>query len=542
MRIWIFLASVVVVAVVPAGIGAAHRPPGNKRHGNQSFVEKVRFRRKLRRGFAESLTLLVALLLAPGVAVAGTVERQSPWVELAQTDLAAIRDNVLAIHPAVRDPQNPDFVATTDAAYRAALEQAQRAQSFLDWRATVGGFIQSFRDGHTFLRYNAQPSRVRWPGFLIDGRGGGYVAAAVVADAGIMSGDRLVACDGIPIDQLLKQRLDAKEADWSKPPERIRQAWRLFVDYDVDAAPPVRMCEIDRAGKTASITLVWREGSTPDLIAQSAPLQRSPAQRRPIALSYLADGAALIQIGSFGDEAKLGELAKAMTADRARLRAARYAVFDLRGNRGGNSTWGGTYGRILFGDPVVDALDEPASGKFFRASTEAIGRLRLIAKEFREAGPAMAEVADYWTKIADRVAASPDGDTKLFTDFLNAPVKKPHRPPVPAYRGPAYVLTDAGCFSSCVVAANILIKLGGINVGEVMGQNEEYGEITGPIDLPSKLGRYWLPISIIRQRKEDLGGRPVVHAWAGAIDDDPGILAWIADLSKNTSSRASVKQ
>lgn len=276
------------------------------------------------------------------------------------------------------------------------------------------------------------------------------------------------------------------------------------------------------------------------MLAQAAPLQRSPAQRRPIALSYRADGAALIQIGSFGDETKLRELAKAMTADHARLRAARYVVFDLRGNRGGNSTWGGTYGRILFGDPVVDALDEPASGKFFRASPEAVGRLRLMANGYRDAGQSMVEVADYWTKIADRVAASPDGDSKLFTDFLNAPVKKPSRPPVPAYRGPVYVLTDAGCFSSCVVAANILIKLGGINVGEVMGENEEYGEITGPIDLPSKLGRYWLPISIIRQRQEDLGGRPVVHAWNGAMDDDTGILAWIADLSKHTPLRGEV--
>lgn len=488
------------------------------------------------------ILLCLGLLLVSPVMASEPGDEVSPWATLAQADLAAIRDNVLAIHPAVRDPQNPDFVATTDAAYRAAMNRAKQAQSFLDWRATVGGFIQSFRDGHTFLRYNAQPSRVRWPGFLIDGRGGGYVTAAVAADAGVISGDRLVACDGVAIDELLKERLDAKEADWSKPPERIRQAWRLFVDYDVDAAPPVRTCEVDHAGKTASITLAWREGATPDLLAQAAPLQRSPAQRRPIALSYLADGAALIQIGTFGDEAKLGDLAKAMTADRAQLRAARYVVFDLRGNRGGNSTWGGTYGRILFGNAVVDALDEPASGKFFRASTAAVGRLRLIAKEFRDEGPSMAEVANYWTKIADRVAASPDGDTKLFTDFLNAPVKKLRRPPVPAYRGPVYVLTDAGCFSSCVVAANILIKLGGINVGEVMGENEEYGEITGPIDLPSKLGRYWLPISIIRQRKEDLGGRPVVHAWTGAMDNDAGILAWIADLSRHTSLRGSAEQ
>lgn len=476
--------------------------------------------------------LAIALMVAPAAARAAQRDQVSPWSALAQADVEAIRNNVVAIHPAVRDPQNPDFVATTEAAYRNALADAGQARSFLDWRRVVGGFIQSFRDGHTFIRYNAQPSRVRWPGFLIDARGGGYVAAAVAGDAGLTTGDRLVACDGVAIETLLKDRLDAREADWSKPPERIRQAWRLFVDYDVEAAPSLTQCEVDRAGARITIALKWRDGSTPMLLDQAGPLQRVAPANRPVALSFRTDGAALIQIGSFGDEAALGALEHAMSVDTARLRAAPYVVFDLRGNRGGNSTWGGIYGRILFGDARVDALGEPASGKYFRASPQAVMRLRLIAREFADAGQSMAEVAAYWTKIAERVAASPDGDTKLFVDFINPPVRKPRRAPAPAYRGPVYVLTDAGCFSSCVVAANILIKLGGINIGEVMGQNEEYGEVTGPIDLPSRLGRYWLPISIIRQHKEDLGGRPVAHAWIGALRDDTGILAWIAELAK----------
>ncbi|MGJ3648171.1 S41 family peptidase [Sphingomonas sp. GlSt437] len=475
---------------------------------------------------------MVALMLSLPTRAMAADDPASSWAALAQADVTEIHDEVRAIHPGMRDPQNPGFEAQTEGAYRSALLEAGRARSFLDWRSAVAAYIQSFRDGHTFIRYNAQPSRVRWPGFLIDGRGGGYVAAAVADGAGVATGDRLIACDGVPIDTLLKDRLDAREADWSKLPERVRQAWRLFVDYNVDAPPPIKSCRFDHAGMATDVKLAWREGSTPALLEMAAPLQRVAIPRRPTALSYRPDGAALIKIGSFGDEAALGVLERAMKADQARLRAAPYVVFDLRGNAGGNSTWGGTFGRILFGDSVVDALPEPASGKYFRASPEAVARLRLIAQEFRAGGPAMADVADYWTKIADRVAASPDGDAKLFTDFVNAPVKPPKRPPVPAYRGPVYVLTDAGCFSSCVVAANILIKLGGTNVGEVMGQNEEYGEITGPLPLPSGLARYWLPISIIRQRKEDLGGRPVAEAWDGSMTDDAGILAWIAMLAR----------
>lgn len=473
-------------------------------------------------------SLIGLLLAAPAVAADPTSDA---WASLARADVEAIHRDVLGIHPGVRDPQNPGFVATMEGHYRTAQARAAAAHSYLDWRDAVNGFIQSFRDGHTFVRYDAIPANLRWPGFLIDGRGTGYVAALVDGAPGVANGDAITACDGQPIAEVLKTRLDAREADWSKAPERVRQAWRGFIDYRTDGPPSIKACAIVHDGKPSEVTLKWRTTPTSTLVPRTSPLQRV-IPGRPVSLDYRPDGAALIRIGSFGDEVTLKALADAMTAGQAKLRAAPYVVFDLRGNRGGNSTWGGTYGRILFGDAVVDALDEPSTGKYFRASPQAIARLRLIAQEFIDDGPGMAEVAAYWTKIADRVAASPDGDTKLFTDFVNPPVPKPKVPPVAAYRRPVYILTDAGCFSSCIVAANTLIKLGGINVGEVMGENEEYGEITGPIALPSGLGRYWLPISIIRQRREDLGGTPVKRSWNGAMDDDAGVYGWIGGLAK----------
>lgn len=88
-----------------------------------------------------SILLCLGLRLVSPVMASEPGDEVSPWATLAQADLAAIRGHVLAIHPAVRDPQNPDFVVATDAAYRAAVNRAKQAQSFLDWRATVGGFI-----------------------------------------------------------------------------------------------------------------------------------------------------------------------------------------------------------------------------------------------------------------------------------------------------------------------------------------------------------------------------------------------------------------
>ncbi len=478
--------------------------------------------------------LFIAALIAVASPAAGQ-ESPSAWATLARGDIDAIRRDVLTIHPGMRDPQNPDFSAKTEAAYKTAIDRAAHARSFLDWRASVGGFIQSFRDGHTFLRFNASPTRVRWPGFLIDAQGDGYVAAKVAPDlTDIAEGDPVTACDDTPIATLMAMRLDGREADWSKPAERRRQGWRLFIDYDVDAAaPPIRRCSVTHAGKQIEIALPWRIEATAALLERAAPLTRATATTRPIALHYLPDGAAQIAIGSFGDEGALGALAKAMQADQARLRAAPYIVIDLRGNGGGNSTWGATFGAILYGDKAVAALPEPALGKYFRASPEAVARLRALAAGFAADGPDMAPVARYWRTLADRVAATPAGDSALFADFVTPPARtRPARMPKPLLTHPVFLLTDAGCFSSCIVAANTLAQLGAVEVGEITGENEEYGEVTGPLFLPSGLGRYWLPVSIIRQRTGDLKGPPLGHAWPGAMDDDAGLYAWIAGLAK----------
>jgi hypothetical protein len=100
-----------------------------------------------------------------------------------------------------------------------------------------------------------------------------------------------------------------------------------------------------------------------------------------------------------------------------------------------------------------------------------------------------------------------------------------------------FVLTDAGCFSSCVVVMNTLKRMGAIQVGEASGQNEVYGESVGPFHLPSGLGWYRIPVSIIRQPRSSLGGLPPDIPWSGAMDDDQGIHAWIAKLASGAKTR-----
>lgn len=478
----------------------------------------------------------------PGVAPENGDPAADAWRTLAIADVEAIRAAVRDIHPGYRDPETPDFADRVAAAYGEARRKAGQAESFLDWRSATLGFMLSFRDGHAIYRLNAAPTRVRWPGFLLDAQGGHYVVRKPLLsrDSGpdVPQGARVMSCDGIDIDTLLRERLDGTEADWSKPSERIRHAYKLLIDYRADSAVPVSTCRIAWEDVETEVELAWQT----DLWSELAPALGvfSREVERPVALRMLPSGAYWLTLGSFGDEGGLMRLAEALEADLDRLRSSAFIVLDLRGNRGGNSGWGTTLAGLIYGESAVashlarrDARSPPRHGKFWRATPAAAAQARATAKRFAQMGPEMAGPAEYFDDVAALIDSAPSGDRALVKDPWSSP--EPSDQPqsaqiAPAFTQPVYLLTDAGCFSSCVLALDPLRAMGAVVVGETTGQNAEYGEVAGPLTTPSGLGRYLIPMSVIRQRPETLIVVPD-RVWSGAMDDDAGITAWIEGMS-----------
>jgi hypothetical protein len=282
----------------------------------------------------------------------------SPWAELAAKDVEAFCSDIRGVHPGMVDPLSPTFAKQVDGACRAAAERSRNAGSFLDWMETMQGLVTSFRDGHTGIAFTVLPAQLRWPGFLIDGQGGRWVVRrppnAPAADTTPAEGAELVECDGRPADRFLEQQLDRKTVDWSKAPERIRQAFRAFTTYRLDGTPPATECRFRSGGRTVNVRLEWRPITSVAMQPLLAPYLRRGATSRPIGVSFAPDHHAWVQIGNFKDETTLKALEADLLAKRARLRSAPYVVFDLRGNGGGNSTWGGRFASILWGADAVE--------------------------------------------------------------------------------------------------------------------------------------------------------------------------------------------
>jgi hypothetical protein len=155
--------------------------------------------------------------------------------------------------------------------------------------------------------------------------------------------------------------------------------------------------------------------------------------------------------------------------------------------------------------------------------------MHAAGDEYAAEGPDFVELAQYWRALGDTIAAAKEDG--LYQDECCRPKPRPSLVPSSTYTGKAFVLTDAGCFSSCVVVLNTFKRMGAIQVGEASGQNEVWGESVGPFNLPSGLGWYRIPVSIIRQPRSSLGGLPADISWSGAMDDDQGLREWIATLA-----------
>ena len=191
---------------------------------------------------------LPALLLSALTAAATPYDSSaSAWASLAAADVAKFCSDIRGVHPGMVDPLSPNFARQVDRACDVAAERSRSAASFLDWMDIMQSLVTSFRDGHTGITFTVVPTQLRWPGFLIYGQGGRWVvrrpAGIAATDSGPAEGAELLGCDGMPAATFLERQLDQKTVDWSKEPERIRQAFRAFITYRLDGPPPATRCQ-----------------------------------------------------------------------------------------------------------------------------------------------------------------------------------------------------------------------------------------------------------------------------------------------------------
>lgn len=469
------------------------------------------------------------------------------WAARTEADIAAIDGWMREAYPGFVDPETPEVPVRWSGAYGEAQKRAARVTDYGGWRATVFALVNAAHDGHVGLGETSPSTERKWAGIVLERRGETFLArrpaeSPLPFDPRVPDGARLLSCDGEPAEAALAKRLDGFVTDWSIPAQRSAYASSLFIDRGNPFAAPPRRCSFEIGGKPIEIELRWNVVDAKAVNAAIAPYRRIKRQTERVDLTFAPGGSAWITLGNLGDFAAYQKLKAEVAARKAEILAAPYLVFDLRGNGGGDSSLGDALARELWGEAAFVPAPAVAEHKRWRASPLVAETMRAARDKMATSAnpnPGLISLVDALLPALGRAIAekAPLVLDPGYTD--TAPDPEPAAAavgkPAPRHARPVYVLTDGGCFSSCILTYYMLKRMGAVHIGDPTGVHTVFGESWFQRPLPSGQGAMMIPMAILAYPRDLVGGETPEMPWPGASDDEAGLTAWIAaDAAKRS--------
>ncbi|WP_297802619.1 S41 family peptidase [uncultured Brevundimonas sp.] len=451
-----------------------------------------------------ALPLMAFAAMAVGHNAHASDGQDRDWADTLRQDATAIHAALQDSHPGPYDPLNPDFRRQLDEGLNTALARASQTSSMDGWWWAIRGYVASFDDAHVFasLKVTSAYER-RWPGFLTAYQGDDIVVTTTQAGADMPpAGSKLVSCDGVPAEALASQRLGQFRGRWFLKAQRQRFGDLLFIDEGNPFAPLPAQCDFEVDGQSRAYALQWRVGGDELQQAQTA-AAAVPATKAH--LTRLDDGGFWIatptfdanpQSASFGS---LNAVLDGMAARQDELRSAPYVVFDLRGNRGGSSSWSQRMARTLWGEAWLEHHAPKSSQAVdWRASTANhayLGEIHDILK-----GQAPDEVIAFLDEARVGMGEAIARGDAYWTETFESEAAQSPAPSTSPVSSKVFILTDYMCVSACLDAVDVWKAAGGIQIGTETSADTLYMEIR-ETELPSGLSGLSIPIKVYRGRE-----------------------------------------
>jgi hypothetical protein len=452
------------------------------------------------------------------------------WAGLTATDVEAAYRILSEDHPALSaEIGDGAFRARIDAARSLALSRAKQVTTDGGYLATLSALAVAAGDKHIWSRAKEPSETVDWAGVILSRRGNRYVVVEHDAPTGpSLKGAVLVGCDGIDVDRLAETRLGGFRAVWSIEAQRIQNAPLLLVDFANPFAPRPKTCTFEAGGARRDLALEWRPIKRDDLRPRIAPaLNRGAAGFGVRAFA----GGQWIALQSLGDKAPAVVQAVRDQADA--LRAAPIVVLDMRGNGGGNSTFGDQIAAVLFGDARIAALQRDPSSRgcntVWRISPRNLATMRSYLDRFRTNAPDFAREIERQLKAAEGRASGFTGP--IDCERTEGPGPAPDRLPPQAAKGRIVLLTDNACFSSCLLVADRFRKLGALHVGQATDAGTAYFEVREDL-LPSGKSYFSTLQAFSPSSPKEIGPFAPAVAYDSDIADTKALETWIGATTR----------
>jgi len=473
---------------------------------------------------------LGAVFLATVCAGAMADPAVTDWAAAARRDIAFAGATMATAHAGVASGDQ-SVVVPLETGLRLGLAEAEQVRDEQDYRRLMMRFIAGFGDPHTGI--DIKQTIRGWTGMLVDGVDGRYRVAW--SEPGWPSslppvGAIVDSCDGVWFGTWLKTQVAPFVSESVEYPSTFSSLARaVMLDRGLGWTP--KACTFTLAdGSRRSHTLSMQAATEPDARARLLAAQRKVrAAAAPAGMRALGAAKTWVGMPSFSGKQD-GPAYEALYPKLAALPKSGWVVFDLRGNGGGDSSWGTRALAALFGAAYADRLAQSGGlEKYMVANPTSADVLKryIAAPEFA------ASKAGNEADLAKVEAAIGRGQKLALVDgdagAAERPVPllaRPHGPRIAA-------LIDRNCFSSCM---NFLQQIRTIADSVVLGEAtigySPFGE-TMVAPLPSGGGRLFIPTALYKTTQPTRAPFLPDLPYTGNMADDAALMRWVgATLDK----------
>ncbi|MXO64139.1 hypothetical protein GRI48_14135 [Altererythrobacter oceanensis] len=462
-------------------------------------------------------------------------ESGNPWQLIAREDARAALELIESNHPGA-DPSLGDarFLERIRIARANVEQRLTKVDSYPAYNALMSGLAADFGDGHIWSTALVEYKFRAWTGIILSRRGGAWIVGAQEQHDGERDivGFRLVSCDGADVDAWARERIGLFKGNPEVESQLAQNAaWLLLRDGNPFLTRPESCVLESPQGVREQVDLNWRQIQVADL---EPFIVRAEGKRTGAGMGVEKfDRGYWIKLETLG--AGAAEVVAEVDKHQKELRTAPMVVLDLRGNGGGDSSYASAIATTLVGAETVAAAARPADdcrGAFWRVSPGNLEMLRGWRDRLaRDDAKSFSYVSDL---VQDMEAALIE--SRAFAPALPSCAREPsteiiadgHKLPSPEMLGRLVLLTDRSCFSSCLIAADLFLRLGALHVGEATDVSTRYMEVRQEV-LPSGI-RTFSTLQKVALGLEDYGPFEPEVNYSGDLADTEKIQGWISQL------------
>jgi len=479
------------------------------------------------------IAFLAVCVATPALAQAKLPDTPEAWRTATLEDLTAIHDILRDNSPAMLvDRDSAGFRRWLNDGLAQAREGLPKVRDATSYYFEMTGYVNGFRDEHIqwgLAGRGVNLDWVAWPDFVLRWRDGRYEVAYSAPDRADLPplGASLISCDGKSVEDVVRSH-DRYDGDLTLASERYFWAPFLLIDNGDPFVARPASCVFSAGGVTRAYSLHWTRPTGEQIRASLVSFAHTQAS---LDVQPWDGRGWWITVPSMnGDQDWNGFYAK-VQAHLAQLRSSDLVVIDVRGNSGGDSTFGDRLLRLLWGDAMVDARAPDLGPTLWRVTKinrdNWAQRVEQVHQSAQTSADEKRDVDEIMTRY-DRALKA--GEPTFMLD--DRPPSA--RPPAGAnfMHGRVVVLTDYACTSACLDLMDEATALPSVvQAGTETSADTIFMELTQAPTLPSGLSQlsFGHKAWIRRPRGSNIPYSPAASlTWRGRPTDDAGERQWLA--------------